>query len=74
MKLVQATALALLIATPTFAGGLADPVMDNTVIAEETTSSSRAGIIVPILAILLVGLALSGGNDAPPPAVAQPAG
>ncbi len=67
MKLIQATALALLIATPTFAGGLAEPVMEDTVIAEETTSSSRAGIIVPILAILLVGLALSGGgNDTPP--------
>jgi hypothetical protein len=66
MKLLHATALALLIATPTFAGGLAEPVMEPTVIAEDTSTSSRAGIIVPILAILLIGLALSGGgNDTP---------
>jgi hypothetical protein len=66
MKLIKATAIALVLASPTFAGGLAEPVMEPEVIAEDTTTSSRAGIIVPILAILLIGLALSGGgNDTP---------
>ena len=63
MNLVKTTAIALLLATPAFAGGLAAPVMEPEVIEEESAASSRAGIIVPILAILLIGLALSRDND-----------
>ncbi len=67
VKTLYAAFLGLLAATPSLAGGLAEPVMEPSVVAQETTASSRAGIIVPILAILLVGLALSGGgNDTPP--------
>jgi hypothetical protein len=65
MKLLKTTALALLAATPSFAGGMAEPVMEPEVIEEETTAGSRAGIIVPILAIVLIGLAMSNGNDSP---------
>ncbi len=61
MKLLKATALCLMIATPTFAGGLAEPYMEPDIIVEDTTSSSRAGILIPILAILLI--ALTAGND-----------
>jgi hypothetical protein len=67
MKLVKAAALSLLAATPSFAGGMAEPVMEPTVIEEETTTSSRAGILVPILAILLIGLAISNDSDTPAP-------
>jgi hypothetical protein len=67
MKLVKAAALSLLAATPSFAGGMAGPVMEPTVIEEETTTSSRAGILVPILAILLIGLAISNDSDTPAP-------
>jgi hypothetical protein len=63
MKLLKATLLASLAATPALAGGLTPPVMEPAPIVEETrAASSNAGIIVPILAILLLGLALSGGN------------
>jgi len=64
MNLLKASALALLVATPAVAGGMAEPVMEPAVIEEETTAGSRAGIIVPILAVLLIGLAMSNsGND-----------
>ena len=67
MNLVKTTAIALLLATPAFAGGLAAPVMEPEVIEEESAASSRAGIIVPILAILLIGLALSRDNNSSTP-------
>ncbi len=63
MKLVKATALALLVATPALAGGLTPPTMEAPPIVQETrAASSNAGIIVPILAIILLGLALSNSN------------
>jgi hypothetical protein len=62
MKLLKATALSLLAATPSFAGGLAEPMMEPEVIEEETTAGSRAGILVPIMAVILIGLAMSGGG------------
>ena len=67
MQLLKATALAFILATPAFAGGLAAPVMEPEVIEEESAATSRAGIIVPILAILLIGLALSRDNNSSPP-------
>jgi hypothetical protein len=67
MKFLKATVLSLLAATPAVAGGMAEPVMEPAVIEEDTTTSSRAGIIVPILALILIGLAISNsGNDTPP--------
>jgi hypothetical protein len=75
MKQLLAAALVTtaLVAKPVLAGGMAEPVMEPViapaVIEEDTTTSSRAGIIVPIIAILLIGLALSdGGNNSTPPA------
>jgi len=65
MKLLRTTAFAVLAATPSFAGGMAEPVMEPEVIEEETTAGSRAGIIVPILAVVLIAMAMSGGNDSP---------
>jgi hypothetical protein len=62
MKLLKATALSLLAATPSFAGGLAEPMMEPEVIEEETAAGSRAGILVPIMAVILIGLAMSGGG------------
>ena len=64
MNLLKASALALLVATPAFAGGMAEPVMEPEVIEEETTTRSNAGIIVPIMALVLFGLAMSGGDGA----------
>lgn len=58
MKLVKAAALATLVATPSLAGGLSDPVMEVTPV-EAAASSSNGGIIVPILALVLLALVLS---------------
>jgi hypothetical protein len=60
-------AVALVLGGPALAGGMAEPVMEPTVIEEETTTSSRAGILVPILAILLIGLAISNDSDTQAP-------
>lgn len=43
------------------AGGMSGPMVEPDVIEEEATTSSRAGILVPILAIILIGIAIS--ND-----------
>jgi hypothetical protein len=63
MRLLTTTALALLVATPSIAGGLAEPMMEPEVIEEETAAGSNAGILVPIMAVILIGLAMSGGGD-----------
>lgn len=55
------TALAV---NPVLAGGMAEPVMEPEVIEEETTTRSDAGILVPIFALVMFGLAMSNGNDA----------
>jgi hypothetical protein len=51
-KLALAAALTA-VATASFAGGLAEPVMEPEVV-EATTSSSAGGIIVPLLLLLVV--------------------
>ncbi len=65
MKSIYASLAALIFASPVFAGGMAEPIMEEEVVVEEATSSSRAGILVPILALILIGLAISnkGGDD-----------
>lgn len=47
------------------AGGMAAPVMEPAVIEEESAATSRAGIIVPILALVLIGLAISRDDPQP---------
>ncbi len=59
MKMLKVSALALLVATPSFAGGMSEPIMEPIVIEETAASSSRAGILVPILALILIAAALS---------------
>lgn len=54
------TALAV---KPVLAGGMAEPVMEPTVIEEETAAGSNAGMLVPIFALIMFGLAMSGGDD-----------
>lgn len=43
------------------AGGLAEPVMDQTVVEAKTASS--AGIVIPLLLLVLVAAALAGGGS-----------
>ncbi|MBD3763784.1 MAG: hypothetical protein IE927_03340 [Rhodobacterales bacterium] len=56
-KLVLAAALTVA-ATATFAGGMAEPVMEPEVV-EAATSSSSGGLIVPLLLLLVVAAAAS---------------
>ncbi len=56
-KLALAAALSLS-ATTAFAGGMAEPVMEPEVVVEET-ASTNAGLIVPLLLLVLVAVAVS---------------
>jgi hypothetical protein len=62
MKNILAATLALSIAAPAFAGGIAPVVIEPEVIMEETSSSSAAGVIVPLLLLLLVAAAVSSAD------------
>ncbi len=45
------------------AGALVDPIVEPVVIVDEAATTSSAGILIPILLILLLGVALSGGSE-----------
>ena len=56
-KLVLAAAMTVA-ASSAFAGSLADPIIEAPVVVEEATSSS-AGVLVPMLILVLVAAALA---------------
>lgn len=56
-KLVLAAALTAASSTA-FAGSLAEPIVEAPIIVEETQSSS-AGILLPLLLLVLVGVAVA---------------
>ncbi|ARE40647.1 hypothetical protein RGUI_2506 [Rhodovulum sp. P5] len=56
-KLALAAALSVA-ATSAFAGGYTEPVIEPEVIVEDT-SSSAAGILVPLIAVILIAAAAS---------------
>ena len=64
MRILKAAALAALVASPSFAGGIAEPVIEPEVVAQDAGSSS-AGILIPLLLLVLVGIAVSGGGSNP---------
>lgn len=64
MRILKAAALAAFVASPSFAGGIAEPVIEPEVVAQDAGSSS-AGILVPLLLLVLVGIAVSGGGSNP---------
>lgn len=57
-KIALAAALALSASTA-FAGGMAEPVVEPTVVEAKSASSSAGGIVVPLLVLLLVAAAVS---------------
>ncbi len=66
-KILTAALLATTIGTAAHAGGYVEPVLEPVVIVEDT-SSSAGGVLVPLLAIIMIGLALSSsGSPAPAP-------
>ena len=56
-KLALAAALTV-VATASFAGGMAEPVMEPEIVAA-ATSSSAGGIVVPLLLLLVIAAAAS---------------
>lgn len=60
LPLVVAAASTLLLSHASLAGGMAEPVMEDEVIAAEAAASD-AGILVPILFLIFTAAALS--ND-----------
>lgn len=65
---IATAALVLALALgPAHAGGMVSPIMEEEV-TQAAAQGSRAGIIVPVLALILVGLAVSrnSGGDAGP--------
>jgi C4-dicarboxylate transporter len=68
MKQFTLATILALTSTASFAGGLAEPVMEPTVVAHKT-SSSAGGILIPLLILILVVAAASsgGGGNAPLP-------
>jgi hypothetical protein len=56
-KLALAAALSV-VATASFAGGMAEPVMEPEIVAA-ATSSSAGGIVVPLLLLLVIAAAAS---------------
>lgn len=65
MKTIAAIALAVSIATPAFSGALVDPIVEPEIIIEEAGTSSSAGLLIPILLLVLIGVALAGGSSTP---------
>jgi hypothetical protein len=61
-KMLAAVAVSAALVQPAFAGGMAEPLMEQEV-ETQTAAGSRAGILVPILALILIGLAMSNGGD-----------
>lgn len=55
-KMIATVAVASFVATSAFAGSLVEPEMEPMVEAmeEETNSSSDAGLLVPLMALLVV--------------------
>ncbi len=58
MKLLKAAIVASVIAAPAFAGNLAEPIIEPTVVAAATSSSS-GGILIPLLLVILLAAAVS---------------
>jgi hypothetical protein len=65
MRTLAALALSAMLVNPAFAGGMAEPIMEEE-IEQQAAAGSRAGILVPILALILIGLAISDGDDDTP--------
>ncbi len=63
-KIIISAAAATLFATSAFAGSMVEPEMEPMVeVMEEPASSSDGGLLVPILALIAIGLLVSNSSD-----------
>ncbi len=61
MKKIVVVAVAIVaVASAAFAGGMAEPIMEMSpvVIEEAATGSSGAGMLIPLILILLIAMAM----------------
>jgi hypothetical protein len=61
-KIIAAAAISTFVASSAFAGSMEAPVMEDKPMVEtveETSGSSASGIVVPLMALLLLGVAAS---------------
>ncbi|MEJ1991400.1 MAG: hypothetical protein P8X50_06690 [Maritimibacter sp.] len=61
MKKFMVAAAAVLTAPAAFAGSLADPIVEPEIVVEQATSSSSAGILVPLLLVAIIAAAIWKG-------------
>ncbi len=65
-KIILAGAFCALATKSAYAGGVAEPTMEQEVVVAETTASS-GGVLLPLLLLVLIAVAVSGTSSAPPP-------
>ena len=60
MKKIVVVAVALVaVASAAFAGGMAEPIMEmSPVVIEEAAGSAGAGMLIPLILILLIAMAM----------------
>ena len=61
-KIIAAAAISSFVATSAFAGSMEKPMMEEAPMVEtveEASGSSASGLIVPLLAVLMLGVAAS---------------
>ena len=66
-NLIGTTAILAVIGSAAFAGGLAEPTMEPTIVAAKTTRSA-GGVLIPLLILILVAAAVSSGGGGKTPA------
>ncbi len=63
-KILLAGAFCALATQSAYAGGVAEPTMEQEVVVAETTASS-GGFVLPLLLLVLIAVAVSGTSSAP---------
>lgn len=59
MKKIVVVAVALVaVASAAFAGGMAEPIMEMSPVVIEETAASGAGMLIPLILILLIAMAM----------------
>lgn len=65
-KIILAGAFCALATQGAYAGGVAEPTMEQEVVVAETAASS-GGVLLPLLLLVLIAVAVSGTSSVPAP-------
>lgn len=66
LRTLGAAAVIAALSNPVLAGGMAEPMMEAEVVAEESTGSS-GGVVIPLLLLAILVAVSSGSGDSPAP-------